>query len=494
MSGKQGLSVKGSVFKRCRCRDPETGKDLGADCPRLKRQGHGSWWFRYEAPPGANGRRRQPRIGPFETQKEAEDALAVELARVAGGGPAQDRTLLVGTYLDNWLAAKKLELKPRTYQSYEEAVRLYFKPAFGHERLWDLRDSHVQPLVWEMLKINRPLPAGERPSELMWRLMEARADDERRELPPGTRRHKKSTRPLGPARIKRILAVLNAALNDAVPRKIPYNPLDTVRLPRIRQKVKPRAWTAQREAKWRADFQKQLAEARETRKATGKTRPTNLEVWRSVPRPSPVMVWLPSHTGQFLDFIEGERLYALFHLVAFTGLRRAEVIWLTWAEVDLDQGVIYIRETRADEDDHPDDPKSESGDRIVPLDALTIKVLRAWRARQDRERLTCGPAWTDSGVVFTREDGRPLSPQWVSARFEALAYEAGLPAIRFHDLRHGAASLSKAAGHDTKIISDLLGHDRQSFTDEVYTLLFPDVAQAAAEERAAIVPRRSRDG
>lgn len=483
--------MKGRVFKRCRCRHPETGKDLGSKCPKLDRSDHGTWWFRYDAPPGADGRRRQPLIGPFASRNQADDELAKELVRVSGGGPAQDRTLLAGTYLDNWLAAKKLELKPDTYDSYEEAVRLYLKPAFGHQRLWDLRESHIQPLVTEMQKINRPQPDRERSSELMRRLLAVRADDERRELAPGAKRHKKSTRPLGPARIKRVMAVLSSALNDAVPRKIPYNPLDSVTLPRVRQKVKPRAWTAQREAKWRTGFQTRLASAKEARRATSGSRPTNLEVWRSTPRPSPVMVWLPAHTGCFLDFIENERLYALFHLVAFTGLRRAEVVWLAWTEVDLDQGIAYIRETRADEDDDPYDPKSDSSDRAVPLDELTITALRAWKASQDQERLARGPAWTESGLVFTRPDGRPLSPAGVSERFEALACKAGLPAIRFHDLRHGAASLSKAAGHDTKIISDLLGHDRQAFTDEVYTLLFPEVAKAAAEERAAIVPRRA---
>jgi hypothetical protein len=65
---------------------------------------------------------------------------------------------------------------------------------------------------------------------------------------------------------------------------------------------------------------------------------------------------------------------------------------------------------------------------------------------------------------------------------------------RTHDLRHGAASLSKAARQDTKIISELLGHHRTSFTDDVYVHVFPDVAKEAAEARAAVVPRRPKAG
>jgi site-specific recombinase XerC len=96
--------------------------------------------------------------------------------------------------------------------------------------------------------------------------------------------------------------------------------------------------------------------------------------------------------------------------------------------------------------------------------------------------------------VFTREDGTALSPQWVSVRFESLAYRSGLPAIRFHDLRHGAASLSKAARQDTKIISDLLGHHRTSFTDDVYVHVFPDVAKEAAEARGGCRAQEGQDG
>jgi hypothetical protein len=112
------------------------------------------------------------------------------------------------------------------------------------------------------------------------------------------------------------MAVLRSALNDAVPRKIPYNPLEPVVLPRIKRKVRPRAWTAEREAKWRAEFGKRLTAAREIRMTTRSPKPTNLDVWRSTPRPSPVMDWLPAHTGCFLDSTVNERLYALYHLVA----------------------------------------------------------------------------------------------------------------------------------------------------------------------------------
>ena len=150
-------------------------------------------------------------------------------------------------------------------------------------------------------------------------------------------------------------------------------------------------------------------------------------------RPSPVMVWLPEATGAFLDMAEAERLFAL---VAYCGLRRAEVAGLAWSEVDLDHGVAYILET-----EYGDTPKSDAGVRAVPLPAVVVAALRSWRMRQAAEQLAWGPDWPDSGMVFTREDGTPVPAPWMSVRFDTLAYRAGLPPVRFHDLRHGAASL-----------------------------------------------------
>lgn len=475
--------MRGSVYQRCFCRDPETRRALGRKCPRLKTKGHAAgWFFRYDAPRAPGEKRRQPEVGPFPTQKAAQEELNATLARLGGGAQAPDRSLLVGGYLDNWLAARKLRLKPSTWESYREAVELYFKPAVGHLRLVDLRDFHLQELIQEMLKINRPQPEDGRPSELLRRLLSARADDDRRELPEGEKRHKKSTRPLTAARIEREFAVMRAALNDAVPGKLMVNPFDGVVLPRAR-KVRPLAWTPQRESAFRAALDKHMRSAAAERDLTTVEKQ---KLWAAQDlRPCKVMVWLPSHIGQFLDFIAEERLFALFALTAYCGLRRDEVIGISWSEMDLDQGVVYVRETG-----RGDDPKSEAGIRAVPLAGPAVQPLKAWRARQAAERLAWGPDWTDTGRVFTREDGAAVPGQWVSVRFELLAYRAGLPPVRFHDLRHGAASLCKAAGLDTKFISALLGHSRTSFTDATYVLVFPEVAKAAAEAAAAIVPRK----
>jgi integrase len=467
----------------CFCRDPDTGKALGKQCPNLKKKGHAKWYFRYEAPAGASGKRRQPRIGPFDTKTAAEEELNATLARIVGGGQVQDRSLLVGAYLTAY-AAGKLDVKASTRASINEAVRLYWLPGLGHLRLVDLRDHHISEVVRAMMAINLPPGTAECEPEVLRRLIEARADDVRRELAPGEKRHKKSTKPLSPARIARMFAVLRAAMNDAVPGKLGVNPCDTVNLPRV-TKVRPLPWTRPRTEAFNEALRKRIQATLETAEPTAAERQV---MWGDPKlRPSAVMVWMPDQTGTFLDSIEGERLFALFCLVAYCGLRRDEAVGLKWAEVDLTDAVAWVRDTG-----HGDGPKSEAGVRAVPLAAPVLEALRAWRKLQAADQLAWGRDWADNDLVFTREDGTAVLGPWVSTRFETLAYRAGLPPVRFHDLRHGAASLAKAAGLDSKYIAALLGHARSSFTDDVYILLFPEVASAAAEAAAAIVPRKNR--
>ena len=473
--------MRGSVYQRCFCRDPKTQRPLGRKCPKLRSKGHAAgWFFRYDAPRGPDGKRRQPEVGPFPTKQAAEEELAATLARLGGGAQVLDRSMTVTVYLDAYIAGK-INLKPRTWATDKEIIDLYWKPALGYLRLVDLRGHHVAEAIREMMKINRPLPEGEKPSEMLRRMLDARADDERSRLAPGEQRRKKSTKPLSPARIARAFAVLRAAMNAAVPGKIMVSPCAGVELPRA-AKVRPLAWTAQREAAFWAALDRRIRDAPAQCELTEIRRQ---EIWAAPDRrPCKVMVWMPAHTGKFLDSIEGERLFALFCTVAYCGLRRDEAVGLTWAELELDQGVAHIRETGGG-----DGPKSDAGVRTIPMPAVVVHALRAWKVQQAADRLAWGPDWTDNGLVFTREDGTAIPGQWVSVRFETLTWRAGLPPIRFHDLRHGAASLAKASGADSKYIAALLGHARSSFTDDVYVTLFPEVAKEAAEAAAAIVPR-----
>ncbi len=137
------------------------------------------------------------------------------------------------------------------------------------------------------------------------------------------------------------------------------------------------------------------------------------------------MVWSREQCGEFLDAIEAERLYALYHLAAYYGLRRSELCGLAWAEVDLPGRRIHVRQAQVD--DVLDSTESADSEPTIVIDQDTAAELLAWRKAQLAERMAWGSAWTDSGRVFTREDGTPLRPGWAITRFDTLAAREGLP-------------------------------------------------------------------
>ncbi|HKG50765.1 MAG TPA: site-specific integrase, partial [Actinomycetales bacterium] len=135
------------------------------------------------------------------------------------------------------------------------------------------------------------------------------------------------------------------------------------------------------------------------------------------------------------------------------------------------------------------EPKTDTGARTVSLDDDTLRVLRRCKETQEAEARAWGAAWTDSGLVFTREDGSGLHPASVTDLFQAVSARAGLPPIRLHDLRHTAAGLALQAGVPMKVVSEQLGHRSLAITADTYTSVLPAVAQAVAEAVAGIVPR-----
>lgn len=456
------------VVKKCNCRDG--GRKLGNECPLLGRRDHGAWWFRYEAPSGPDGKRRRPWAGPFPTKSKAQEEATRLEARVSDGEPTADRTTRVSAYLEDWLERKRKTLKPSTYDSYEEAVTLYYRPGIGHLRLYQVDEGHLEALYEAMQAIHDP---PEKPSELLRRLIAARATatwTRDGEEAPGLW----GRRPIGPARIHRIHAVIRSALGSAVKRGIlARNAAMTVDLPKV-PKRKPLVWTPARVAKWRL---------------TGR-------------RPSPVMVWLPEHTGRFLDCAEedGERLYPLYHLAVTRGLRRGELWALEWVNVELDvaagSGWVAVREEEAEvgqEAGERTSVKSDSGWRTIPLDRANTLLLELWRRRQAAERESAGDDWRESGRVFTADDGAPLRIDFIGDHFDVLVARHGLPPVRFHDLRHCAATYLLASGSDIKMVAETLGHSKSAFTADTYVNVLPDLAVAAAEAAVAVIPRKRRE-
>ena len=98
------------------------------------------------------------------------------------------------------------------------------------------------------------------------------------------------------------------------------------------------------------------------------------------------------------------------------------------------------------------------------------------------QKIELGPAWEDTGFVFTKPNGKPLDPERISKEFAKVVKTAEIPKIRFHDLRHSHASLMLKAGVSPKAISELLGHASISITMDVYAHLLPGIQEEAARK------------
>jgi integrase len=111
-----------------------------------------------------------------------------------------------------------------------------------------------------------------------------------------------------------------------------------------------------------------------------------------------------------------------------------------------------------------------------------VAALRVHRARQVDERLRAGSLWTDLGLVFTNEFGGYLSPTTLSNALDRILRQAGLPDIRFHDLRHSAATLMLSHGVHPKVVSEMLGHASVGITLDLYSHVTPTLQREAAEK------------
>jgi integrase len=197
-----------------------------------------------------------------------------------------------------------------------------------------------------------------------------------------------------------------------------------------------------------------------------------------------VRVWQPQEVSRFLELAESHRLGALFDLVVRTGLRRGEVAGLKWQDIDLEAGRITVRRQRVQVDTVvvTNEAKTEHGqDRRVTLDKVALQRILGWKVEQDREREIWENQYHDDGWVFTYEDGRPLSPYYISQSFRTLVDRAELPHLTFHGLRHEHASLLLAAGMPITAVSKRLGHASSAITSDLYSHLLDDIDRQMAD-------------
>jgi integrase len=184
----------------------------------------------------------------------------------------------------------------------------------------------------------------------------------------------------------------------------------------------------------------------------------------------------------------GDRLEALYVLAIHTGLRQGELLGLKWDDVDLEDGSLQVRRTLAITKDGPvfTFPKTPGSRRSVKLTGKAIEALKRHLERQLVEIDRVGSLWNENGLIFASETGYPLDRRAVPAlKFKPLLKRAGLPEIRFHDLRHTCATLLLTRNVNPKKVSEMLGHSTIAITLDTYSHVLPnmrDQAAAAMEE------------
>jgi len=199
-------------------------------------------------------------------------------------------------------------------------------------------------------------------------------------------------------------------------------------------------------------------------------------------------VWSAAEVERFLNVTADSRYQPAWLTLATTGMRRGELLALTWDDVDLDRRSITIRKALVIVTHVPQLGPTKTGKaRSIELDARTVMSLRSWRSRQAKERLLVGRGYQDSGLIFTHPDGRQYHPERFSREFDRAVERHGLQRIRLHDLRHTWATLALEAGVHVKVVSERLGHSSSVVTLDTYSHVSAAMASDAAEQVANLI-------
>ena len=173
-------------------------------------------------------------------------------------------------------------------------------------------------------------------------------------------------------------------------------------------------------------------------------------------------------------------VYELYYLDLATGLRRGELLGLKWSDVDFDRGVLKIQRAISRQNGRVEEAplKTKNAYRTLPLSADAIDVLKMQKCKVG------GSEW-----VFPSPTGGPMSPDSVLHMLQRVLKRAGLPRIRFHDLRHTFATMALQNGVDVKTVSSMLGHYSAGFTLDTYAHVTTDAQLKAAQTMGNILSR-----
>ncbi|MBB6345498.1 integrase [Nonomuraea muscovyensis] len=373
-----------------------------------------TWYYVIRVKDPETGLSKPKWVGGYATEDEAKAARDEARVTARRGEYVDRNAITVGEYLDDWIEAHAMQIKPRTLKDYRMIIRLYIKPNIGRMRLQAVRPSTITKLYRDLLGSGG-----------------------------------KDGKGLSARSVIYVHAVLRKAFGDAVDvdQLIASNPVERAKRPKY-----------------------QYAE--------------------------PGTVWTPAQLRAFLALARPHRLYAFFHLAAYTGARRGELLNLRWPDIDLDGRTVTIAGSAGMVDGERIEGTTKSGrTRLVTLDEETVTVLREHRKSQAADQLLVGDEWRGQrdGYVFANGWGAPIYPDTVTQLIRDLvkAYndpkngpkpKEPLPYARLHDLRHIHATTLLLAGVPVHVVAARLGHADPAITLRVYAHVI-----RAAETRAADV-------
>lgn len=192
------------------------------------------------------------------------------------------------------------------------------------------------------------------------------------------------------------------------------------------------------------------------------------------------------------------KLYIPTLLAATTGLRLGEVLGLRWTDVDQEAGTVTVQQTLQRTKTKGlafKPPKTRKSRRTVPLPRMTVEALQNYWLQLCKERMRCGLGKPPRlSLVCCEVDGSPLDPNYVSKQFgEVLKRIPDMPRVRFHDLRHGMATLMLKAGTQLKVVSDVLGHSKTGITGDLYSHVDADMKREATRRIDEMLQRAASD-
>jgi integrase len=329
-----------------------------------------------------------------KTRREVDEKLTKAKADRDQGLLFDADNITLGDYLDRWIHDSVRDtVRQRTWERYEQIVRVHIKPALGRVKLKNITPTHARALYREKLDSG-----------------------------------------LTSRTVNYIHTTLSKALNDAVSDGLmPRNPTSGVKAPKpVKKEIHPLS---------------------------------------------------SEQVKVFLETARGDRFEGAYVVALHCGLREGEILGLKWSDVDLNTGTLQVRRTLSEArvGQRFEPPKNDKG-RNVRLTPQAVKALRTHLGRQLEEIERSGDLYQDQGLVFPSRVGTPMNAKNLIARsFKPLLKRAGLPDIRFHDLRHTFATLMLQNGEYPKVVQEMLGHATIAITMDTYSHVLPNMQRDAVE-------------